>query len=153
MEKLHKLLTELENNISNQDVIDVAISKSNIGWHIEHILLVINSVVASIKDSDSLHYKWSFKMSRLIVFTMNKIPRGRAKSPKVVAPKTYDEELLKKHVEITKEAINQLPSFDKNKYFNHPFFGNLKLNKSIKFLELHSNHHLKIIKDIIESNT
>jgi hypothetical protein len=36
-------------------------------------------------------------------------------------------------------------------YFHHPFFGHLKLNKTIKFLEIHTNHHLQIIHEIIHS--
>ena len=152
MEKLHKLLTELENNISKRAVINGAISKSNVGWHIEHVLLVFNGVIESIKNSDPSNYKWSFRMSKLIVFTFNRIPRGRAKSPKAVAPKTYDEQTLKKHIEIIRVKISQLSAINKDKYFDHPFFGNLKLNKAIKFLKLHTNHHLKIINDILESN-
>lgn len=152
MKKLNKLFIALEKNISKREVLNTAISKSNVGWHIEHILLTINRIIEGVKSSNPSNYKWSFSMSRIIVFTINKIPRGRARSPKVVTPKVYDEDTIKEHFEATRIKIQELTAVSEDSYFKHPFFGDLKLNKAIKFIELHTNHHLKIINDILESN-
>jgi len=149
MEKLKELLNELETKISQQEIFNEDISKSNVGWHLEHTLLAINKIIEALKESDPRNYRWSFKLPRILVFTMNKIPRGRAKSPKVVVPKTYDQDTLRKHLKNTILNIEVLENIDPNKYFNHPFFGNLKLEKAIKFLEIHTTHHLEIINDII----
>jgi hypothetical protein len=149
MEKLKELLNELETKISQQEIFNEDISKSNVGWHLEHILLTINTIIEALKESEPRNYRWSFKLPRILVFTMNKIPRGRAKSPKVVVPKIYDQDSLRKHLKNTILNIEVLKNIDNNKYFNHPFFGNLKLEKAIKFLEIHTTHHLEIINDII----
>ncbi len=148
MNKLQEYLKELENNISKHENYNNGISNSNVGWHIEHILLTINLIIEEVQKSNPLNYKWSFKLPRVLVFTLKKIPRGRAKSPKVVVPKTYDEQTLIEHLKITKLNIQELENINSDKYFNHPFFGNLKLDKTIKFLEIHTNHHLEIINDI-----
>lgn len=150
MNKLQDYLNELEAKISKQENYNNCISKSNVGWHIEHILLTINMIIVEIQKSNPKNYKWSFKLPRILVFTMNKIPRGRAKSPEVVVPKTYDELTLIEHLKITKFKITELENIISDKYFNHPFFGNLKLDKTIKFLKIHTNHHLEIINDIIK---
>jgi hypothetical protein len=34
-------------------------------------------------------------------------------------------------------------------FFEHPYFGKLKLKETIRFLEIHTQHHLDIIRDII----
>jgi len=81
-------------------------------------------------------------MLKIIVFTRKKIPRGRAKSPKIVIPKKYDE------LSLEKDCKNSI--IDKDKYFKHPYFGDLKLDKAIQFLEIHTNHHLEIIHDILK---
>lgn len=151
MKKLQTQLNELETKISKQNLYNNNISKSNVGWHIEHILLTINQIIEDLKKSNPLNYKWSFKISKILVFSINKIPRGKAKSPKIVAPTIYDELTLSEHLKSAKLKIQDLQNIGSGNYFNHPFFGNLKLDQTIKFLEIHTNHHLEIINDIIKS--
>lgn len=152
MEKLNKLIQKLENEIPNQEVINTSISKSSVGWHIEHTLLTINLVIEAVLKSDPNNYKWTFNIKRMLVFTMNKIPRGKAKSPKVVQPKIdFNIETIKLNLEKGKTNLTNLQTLSENKYFDHPYFAQLNLKQTIKFLEIHTNHHLKIINDIIKS--
>lgn len=151
MNKLAILLEELEIKISLQNVLQTSVSASSIGWHIEHILLTINKIAEATNTSNTQDYKWIFKPIKYIVFFTGKIPRGRAKNPKVVEPVFFDESSLQIHLQKTKITILELANINKDKYFKHPFFGNLKLKDTIKFLEIHTNHHLKIINDIQES--
>jgi hypothetical protein len=37
----------------------------------------------------------------------------------------------------------------KDHFFEHPYFGKLKLKETIRFLEIHTTHHLSIIEDIV----
>jgi hypothetical protein len=150
MHKLLKQIKELESKIPNQEDYNPEISKSNVGWHIEHILLTNKMIIEAVEKSNPADYTWSFKLPRIVVFTMNKIPRGRAKAPKVVVPKTYDEQTLLEHLKIVTLKIQGLENMSSDKYFDHPYFGNLRLNKTIKFLEIHTKHHLEIINDIIK---
>jgi hypothetical protein len=150
MHKLLKQIKELESTIPNQEDYNPEISKSNVGWHIEHILLTNKMILEAVEKSNPADYTWSFKLPRIVVFTMNKIPRGRAKAPKVVVPKTYDEQTLLEHLKIVTAKIQGLENMSSDKYFDHPYFGNLRLNKTIKFLEIHTKHHLEIINDIIK---
>jgi hypothetical protein len=45
------------------------------------------------------------------------------------------------------ESFNDL---EKNSFFIHPLFKQLNKKQTIKFLKLHTNHHFKIIKDILK---
>jgi hypothetical protein len=45
----------------------------------------------------------------------------------------------------------KLETISKDRYFTHPFFGDLTLNQTINFLEIHTKHHLEIIEDIISN--
>ncbi len=75
MKKLNTLLMLLESKIEKSEQINLRVSKSSVGWHIEHTLLVINVIIAGLKNSNPGEYKWKFNLSRLFVFTFNKIPR------------------------------------------------------------------------------
>jgi hypothetical protein len=82
-----------------------------------------------------------------------KIPRGKAKAPKVVVPKEgVTIANLEQHLAKARDAIKALEFVSKNHFFKHPYFGNLKKKQTILFLEIHTQHHLKIILDIV-SNT
>lgn len=148
---LNKLVNALEINLENQALENQPISTSSVGWHIEHSLLTIGLIIDSLKKSDPDNYKWQFSLSKIIVFTTNKIPRGKAKAPKVVLPKeTITIEKLKDNFANTKAKINQLNSLNTNNYFEHPFFGKLNLKATIKFLGIHTKHHLEIVNDIVK---
>jgi len=150
MKNLRVLINELENKIPKQEFINNAISKSSVGWHIEHAFLTINVIIDALHKSDTIHYKWKFNFTRSLVFTINQIPRGRVQSPKSVQPnENFTPDTLKKHFQVTKGKLEELQELHPNKYFEHPFFGKLNVKPTIKFLEIHTRHHIKIIRDII----
>jgi hypothetical protein len=151
MKNLVSLIDALESKIDFFETTNEMVSKSTVGWQIDHSLKVINGIINSLKKSDSLNYKWNFNFSRTVVFTINKIPRGKANAPKTV--RTYDEILkqdLIDQIEISKKLVLELVDLQNNNNFIHPYFGVLNLKQSIKFLEIHTNHHLKIINDILK---
>jgi hypothetical protein len=86
-----------------------------------------------------------------MVFISGKIPRGKAKAPKVVIPTQVatQEELIAK-LEAAQNNISKLDSFSENQFFNHPYFKDLNVKQAKKFLTIHTNHHLKIIEDILK---
>ena len=152
MKSLPHILTELEEKLSNSDCINPAISASSVGWHIDHSLMVINQIVKNVSLSDPKEYEWKFNKLRLIVFTLNKIPRGKAKAPKAVIPiEAFNADAVRANFLIARDNIEMLKQLPSNKFFVHPFFGKLKVKHSFKMIQLHTNHHLHIINDIISS--
>jgi hypothetical protein len=152
MKNLEILLDQFESRIPLFEKENLAISKSNIGWHIEHSLLTLNGVIKFLTHSNPKDYKWKFNFIRIIVLKTGKIPRGKAKAPQIVVPKdTISKTQLLANLEQTRKLVLELGTISKDHYFEHPFFGKLKRNDTIRFLEIHTNHHLKIIEDIIKS--
>jgi hypothetical protein len=151
MNSLKLALSELEQNIKHVDAINTTVSQASVGWHIEHTLLTLNGITSALIHANSETYKPTFNFNRLLVFTINKIPRGRGKAPERVQPKnTISVETLTQHIINTRENIKILETLDKRQYFAHPFFGHLRLSKAITFLNIHTKHHLSIIKDIVK---
>lgn len=147
--KLSELLFSVSKHIPNHEKVNTEVSKVTIGWHIEHVFLVVEKVTESIKVADPEKYKRKFNLLRSVVFALKKIPRGKGKSPKAVLPKTYDSGILTTHFTKVKSTLKDLETIPEENYFKHPVFGHLKLLKTITFLELHTKHHLKIIEDIL----
>jgi hypothetical protein len=152
MKKLELLISELETKITHSNKLSKAVSASSAGWHIDHSLLVVFNVTEAVKKSNPQEYKWEFNVSRFFVFGLNFFPRGKGKAPKSVVPKEeVTEEKLRAGVQAMKEKIKELDGLHPNSFFKHPYFGNLNLKGTIKMLELHTRHHIKIIDDIIKA--
>ena len=151
MGRLDDLLDQLQTKIPYFDRSNQAVSSSGVGWHIEHTLLTLSRIQHALSKSDPKDYKWKFNFIRILVFATNKIPRGRGKSPEVVQPKgNIDADSLSSHIIKIRAKTMAFDSMSKDQFFVHPYFGKLKLKQAIKFLEIHTDHHLKIINDILK---
>ena len=80
---------------------------------------------------------------------MNKFPRGKAKAPDIVKPKQKEKTDYDALFAETKQALARLKNVDKNQFFLHHVFGYLNKKNTFIMLDIHTKHHLKIIKDII----
>jgi hypothetical protein len=151
MKNLDAILPELANYIADHNKSNKAISEVAVGWHIEHSLLVIKQITATVAQSEPKLYKSKFNVKRFVVFLTEIIPRGKAQAPKVVIP--VDEitiETLQESLKNTYQAIAYLKDCQEKQYFMHPFFGQLNKKQTIQFLAIHTEHHLKIVRDILK---
>lgn len=150
MNNLNQILAHLLSILDDYYHVNTLISKSSVGWHIEHSLKTIDQIVIACKNSNPSKYQWKFKLNRfLILDVIQKIPRGKARAPKVVQPEgEISKETLQLHLEKVQQNLENWGDLNKNCYFTHPFFGNLNKKATEKFLVLHTKHHLQIIEDI-----
>ncbi len=149
MKKLENQIEVLESFVTKHELINQRISTSSVGWHIEHSLLVINSIIDTLSKSNQEDYKPAFNWRKQLVFIRKQIPRGKARAPKSVVPSGFDLERLLNHIQKTKISIKGLSHLHAGQFFKHPGLGHLTLKDTQIFIEIHTNHHLKIIKDII----
>jgi hypothetical protein len=147
--QLSELLNKIESGIPESDSLNQKVSTSPVGWHIEHTLLAINLIIDDLEKSNPDDYVWKFNLNRLIVFSINYMPRGRAKAPKKGLPQKYNSESLMNHLKKSRTNIEKLEGLHSLQYFEHHYFGVLKSKQAKKFLEMHTYHHLKIMQDII----
>lgn len=153
MNTLEKLINELEEHAAVHDKTNSSISKSSVGWHIDHALKVITQIIDSIEKSNPNNYKWRFSAIRYYILATKTIPRGKGKAPKNVIPEGEITLLsLKSAIEKARSETGKLNNLKPNNFFKHPYFGNLNLRPTKVFLNIHTNHHLKIIKDIIKAS-
>ena len=150
---LAALLDQLENHIPCSESMNFSVSQSSVGWQMEHSLLTINGIITAIQNSNPKDYSSKFSLMKWIILVTKKIPRGKAKAPKVVVPKdTITKADLEQHLAKARDAIKAMEFVPKNHFFKNPYFGNLKKKQTIRFLEIHTQHHLKIIDDIVKKS-
>lgn len=154
MKKLTKQLHQLESYLPFYSTVNPAVSSASVGWHIEHSLLVIKQITATVAQSDPALFERKFNFTRSWVFLLNYFPRGKANAPNTVLPgAALDLNKLEESIAQTYHAINYLKDCQPNQYFMHPFFGALNQEQTIRFLGIHTKHHLKIIQDILLKNS
>jgi hypothetical protein len=145
------VLNSLEAHIENHSVSSAKISNVDIAWHIDHSLKVINNVIIALHKSDPNSYKNNFSFLGKLFFKLGFFPRGKAKAPKhVKPPEVILKEDLISQIQLAKTNVEKIVKLDKNAYFKHPLFGNINTTRVYRFLVLHTNHHLKIINDIMK---
>lgn len=144
-------ISKIEKYIDSHKVEREEVSKASVGWHLDHILLVVNSIYGQLEKSDPELYESKFNFTRKLVFTMNSIPRGRGESPNRVRPKdNISKEEILNHLGMVRKAKDKFDSLPEQSYFAHPYFGMLDRKDAKKFVKIHTNHHLKIVKDILK---
>lgn len=141
-------ITEL---IKNRDQINKKVSAVDIAWHLDYLLKVVKSLHHSLEISDPNQYESEFNIRKIAVFVSGTIPRGVGKVRDLALPpeEIKTEDILRQSEEAKSilQNYNQLPV---NAFFKHPVFGVLNRQQTKRLIEIHTNHHLKIIRDIIE---
>ena len=151
---LEKEMQQMTNALKHFDKKSTAISKFGVDWHLDHNLRVIYAVSKALKQSDEKDYKPSFNFKRTLVFTVKKFPRGKARVPKaLINDSKIVKEVIEDRLKTTQTLLNSLEKLPKKSNFIHPIFGMLNLKQTLKFLGIHTNHHLRIINDIVSSQS
>ncbi len=144
-------LNEVASYIPVRGTINLEVSEAAVAWHMDHIYLMVHQLHKALKYSDESNYKAESNMARDYVFTSNTLPRGKVTAPESVSPKgTITVNTLQLHYDEALATVEKLPMLAEKKHFNHPILGTMNRDETIKFLTIHTEHHLKIIRDILK---
>jgi hypothetical protein len=148
---LKKKLNQIESFIPKYETSKTNVSKVSVGWHLDHSLKVFNGVIITMKNSDVALYKNNFSFLGKVFLTLGYFPKGKAKAPKrVMPPEIIVKEDIVNQLDLARKNLNELQNFEVNTYFEHPMFGHINKKRIVRFLNTHTNHHLKIIKRILK---
>ncbi|WP_374440720.1 DUF1569 domain-containing protein [Epilithonimonas sp.] len=149
--ELEKLLQKIESLLPEIDKENEKVSKASVGWHLEHSLLILNGSLKGLTMTNPQNYKPKSSIKKFIFLNFGIIPRGKIKSPKQFIPlEIPTKESLEKLLNLAKERLEAVKNLPSKSYITHPFLGDLDKKATLKFLGLHTNHHLKIIGDILK---
>lgn len=144
-------INEIKKLIPFAEKSDLSVSKTNVAWQLDHSLKVMIGMSQLLKNSKPENFKPKFSFLKSFILFSGFIPRGKAKAPKEVNNRNkISVELLNEQVELLENLLLEVNVLPSNSYFTHPMFGDLDLKTSLKFMGIHTNHHIKIAKDIIK---
>lgn len=145
-------IQSLEAFLPQKDELNEDVSSQGVIWHLVHSMKVMNGILFMLTKSDPADYKKKMNMARTFVFNAGAIPRGQGKSPKAVIPteEEMSEEGFYNYKELTEKLIPKIEALPEKSNFKHPVFGYLDKKGTLKFIEIHTEHHLKIIRDIVK---
>jgi hypothetical protein len=122
------------------------------GEHLDHLAKVTGSVLRQLSKNEAVDVPPISVIGRVIL-TTGWIPRGKARSPeKLRAVVTTREELEKAFAELA-AMIGAFPGetdlLSGRPLMKHPIFRGLDATQSLRFIEIHNAHHLKIARDVL----
>ena len=147
--KLVNQLNEMQNLAEKWEVKNPSISAESVGWHLLHNLKVINGMIASLAASDPSQYAPKFSYIKWSILLTKKIPRGKARAPKSAIPTQIDKDELDAALDRASLSVLNLLNQSPKQYFTHPMFGDLNTRLTTRFLWIHTEHHLKIVRDML----
>lgn len=126
------------------------------GWspaeHVDHCAKVVQAMLGQLLDPVPLDPLKPISLIGHAVLLTGYIPRGKAKSPKRVRPVPASVEELIAALDANSVAIDRVahPGWraPTGPVIPHPYFGGLTTVQTLHFLGVHTNHHLKIVRDI-----
>ena len=148
---LEAQLEEMKSYVQHKAELNTKVSGAPVGWHLAHNLKVIQSILAALENSDPSGYRKSFSWKKELVYLTGWIPRGKARAPKTVIPEeNFSEVELREQINSARTGINLISKHSEKAFFVHPYFGHISRDETAKFLVIHTEHHLKIIRDILK---
>lgn len=132
-----------------------SISKWSVGEHVEHLALAHSGVIARFEGllADPGPGSGSPSLIGHIALKVGRFPRGRAKAPETTTPRSLDHAEIAQRLTGMRDRLLRLePDLSRvaasTSTFDHPVFGPLRAVQWLRFLEVHQNHHGRIIRDI-----
>ena len=151
MENITNQLQKIESLLPKIDVTNYQVSKASVGWHLEHLLLILNSSLKGLTMTDPKDYTPKFSLKKFVFLNFGLIPRGKIRAPKQFIPLAVPtRESILKLMNLAKERLEATKNLPDKSFITHPFLGDFDKKTTLRFLWLHTNHHLKIADDILK---
>jgi len=144
-------LDALSGWVEQRDRLHAPTSMWTIGQQIEHCCLVIGGVHEALRRSEPPAPPAKITIVRRAVWWTGRIPHGRANAPKSVQPAAVpDRTHLEAAIERARGQVDSIRNLAQDAWFRHFMFDVLRRDEALRFLQIHTNHHLRIMKQIAQ---
>lgn len=126
------------------------------GWsaaeHLDHNLKVALAVLGRLVDEKPIDGLKRLSFIGHLVLMSRFIPRHKVKAPSRVKPVLATIDELHAELDALDVLIARVSASDwkgpRAPWVPHPYLGGMDTPQSLRFVTVHTNHHLKIVRDI-----
>ncbi|HEX8617000.1 MAG TPA: DinB family protein, partial [Thermoanaerobaculia bacterium] len=123
--------------------------------HLDHSLKVATWIVQRVLDPAPERGR-PFSFIGLLILWSARIPRGRGKAPERVRGARATREELMAAIDSLEAHLARLNASllerKRGPIVPHPMFGSLTPPQALRFAAVHTDHHLRIVKDVLRSS-
>jgi DinB superfamily len=143
-------LDQIREAVTRADASAPSVSQWSVGMHVHHLALTMINIGNGLAKSTQPAPPAKRSIAKHIVFTLGKIPRGRARTTKngTPQPSVPAPELLAL-IDESARQMDAAAKLDRNTWITHPIFGPLRRDDALRFVSIHNRHHLRIVADIL----
>jgi len=144
-------LDELEGYLSKTANVNDSVSAWSVGQQIEHTLSALSAMSVALRRGRNEADDRRPNRFLAMVLESGTIQRGRVKAPKAMLPSELPEEkALQRLILKTRKRVSVLEELPPEASFVHHILGPMHRNEALLFMTIHTEHHLKIIRDILQ---
>jgi len=146
-------IDEFRGFVPQRDVASADVSAWSVGMHVHHCGLAMRAIAGSLIECDEPLPSRRLGPRAALILRMGRLPRGVAKAPDIAMPsKDVDARVLQETLDTSEALLDQLPPVGERSWFRHFALGVLVKRDAVRFMSIHSAHHLKIVTDILSSS-
>jgi Protein of unknown function (DUF1569) len=146
---LSKTFSRLAASFDFADEKNEKTSAWTVGMQAHHALLAANVILGTLIESTPGERKEGRSLKRAVIMKLGKIPRGRGKSPDAAIPSIdVSKEELENLLASAREKLEKTENTAPDAWWDHFLFGVMTRDTTLKFLNIHTEHHLSLIDDI-----
>ncbi|NQV72541.1 hypothetical protein HQ496_05420 [bacterium] len=153
IDRLNQQLTELDGFTNMTLIRQETISKWSVGQHIEHSLIAISGMILALRKEHPGTGSRAPNVYRDSVMEAKQFPRGAIEAPAISRPsESPDQKFLQRMLIKTSNRVGNPLEISQKATLIHPIMNVMYRDEAIEFMTIHTEHHLKIIRDILSDD-
>ena len=121
--------------------------------HLDHMYKVSMSIVRRITEEGAQPSKRGINVMGRVILFFGWIPRGRGKTPERLSGTICTGPHIEASLGRLEQVLDNLPvaavDASRSPIVPHPMFGGLTPSQALRFIVIHTKHHLRIIDEIL----
>lgn len=146
-------LAELRSAVVHHRALSESTSRWSVGMHIHHCCLAARAICAALEQSNDPPPRSVRTLLAIFVLWRGRLPKGRARAPEFTLPRSLTEDELRALIAATESDLVRAAKRPKNSWFAHPVLGPLTRDRALRFVQIHNQHHGRIVRAILAEST